>query len=111
MIRFAFENRRKFVRWDRINPRIGRNRLWRFCLALAPLLAPGVDFGSNGRLIIWGNEMRNVVLFSILLLPACGAFGASQRTAELTACGRAEHSMDAAISICTQLLEDKTLVP
>ncbi|MDR6841171.1 tetratricopeptide repeat protein [Pseudoxanthomonas sacheonensis] len=53
--------------------------------------------------------MRNVVLFSVLLLPACGAFGTSPRTAELTACSRPEHSVDAAISVCTQLLKDKTL--
>jgi tetratricopeptide (TPR) repeat protein len=53
--------------------------------------------------------MRNAVLFSILLLPACGGFGASQRAAEMTACGRPDHSMDAAISTCTRLLADKTL--
>lgn len=53
--------------------------------------------------------MRNVVLFSILWLPACGAFGTSQHAAQMTACGRPDHSMDAAISTCTQLLADKAL--
>ena len=40
----------------------------------------------------------------ILCLTACGPFGASQREAQLAACGRPEHSLDAAISACTQLL-------
>ncbi|MEO8365069.1 MAG: tetratricopeptide repeat protein [Pseudoxanthomonas sp.] len=53
--------------------------------------------------------MRNALLFLILLLPGCGGFGNSQRVAEMSACGRAEHSMDAAIATCTRLLEDRTL--
>lgn len=53
--------------------------------------------------------MRKVMLFSILLLPACGAFGASQRTVEMEACGRPDHSMDAAILSCSRLLNDNSL--
>jgi len=53
--------------------------------------------------------MRNVVWSLILLLPACGALGVSRRAAEIQACGRPEHSMDAAISTCTRLLEDENL--
>lgn len=40
----------------------------------------------------------------ILCLSACGALGASQRQAQLTTCGRPDHSLDKAISACTELL-------
>lgn len=53
--------------------------------------------------------MRKIMMCLILCLPACGALGASQREAQLTACGQPDHSLDKAISACSELLANDEL--